>query len=239
MKRNVLFLLIVLLAVFFGGASVEGTPYNNAPSGFSFFTSSAVGSQYREPGTRRPKVSIRFEFDKRLKERPYRVYISTTEEMLTDETLIEPSRFQFYEHGKTSYDFFNIKPGRYWVGFSFRYLHKDWRVDELVYVDPGVRMDDTAPPPNQIDVKTNKRIVIDIEVELEFVGSVYDVEAHSIVKRTRPKTPEERMMLDENFFIMPSGFFNGAKMIRSRDVDHKKIFFSLAVFDEYLSDKYK
>jgi hypothetical protein len=87
---------------------------------------------------RLPDVSIRFEFDKRLEARPYRVFLKKEEEFSNNLEWNDPNRFQLYQPGQTAYDFYNIKPGLYWVGITFNYLLKDGRVEEWEFVEPWI-----------------------------------------------------------------------------------------------------
>jgi hypothetical protein len=223
---------------------------------FIFFGIKTLYSECEKPGTQSPHVTVDFQFDHRLKARPYRVFLKKKEEWNRVLENIDADRVQFFQHGKMSYNFYNIKPGTYWVGFSFNYFLKKkinnlW-VSEWEFAKPELiidritleeKRDDDKKEPyithNRIEVQKNKRIYVDVVIRLDLSERVtpygeYDPQGNlAIVDRLKPKSPEEEIMLDENYFPLGAAGFIGVQRKHSQDVDRIKMFFEISGFDDY------
>ena len=200
-----------------------------------------INSKSRESKKLMPNVSICFDFDARLKERPIHVFLKKKDEWEKVEK-IDPKRVQLYEAGKDIYDFYNIEPGIYWVGFSFNYLLKqkikNKEVIEWIYVDPGRSIESGESTENKIEVKNNNRVLVDLKIQLRLMSrpesSKKDPQEYSlIIPRTRPKSPEEKLMLDENYFLLGAAGFENVERSSFKFINRSKILFSLYVFDDY------
>lgn len=223
---------------------------------FIFFGIKTLYSECEKPGNQSPHVTVHFQFDHRLKARPYRVFLKKKEEWNRVLENIDTDRVQFLQPGKVSYDFYNIKPGTYWVGFSFKYLLKKkinnlW-VIEWEFVKPELiidritleeKRDDEKKEPyvthNRIMVQKNKRIHVDVVIRLDLSERVtpygeYDPQGNfAIVNRLKPKSPEEEIMLDENYFPLGVAVFMSVQRKQSQDVDRIRMFFEICGFDDY------
>lgn len=191
-----------------------------------------------QPVKQRPEVSVRFRFDERLKPRPYRVFLKKESEWDDNLDRFDPNRVQFYETGKLVYDFYSIPPGVYWLGISFKMLRKDGSVIESEYVKRQVKTGIDETNFNRVVVQTTKRIILDLNVRLELFKrkeNEHDPSGNDrVVKRPRPKTGEEKMMLDENYFFLGAGFYDHVERTRSEQMDYKKITFVILGYDDLL-----
>jgi hypothetical protein len=188
-------------------------------------------------------VTIHFQFDQRLKARPFRIFIKKENEWYESLDNIDTDRVQFYELGKVSYDFKNIKPGIYWVGFSFKFLKKNELngspVLELEYVRPGITTGDYEPTENRIEVKKSKRVFVDLNIHISLTprpaphGKEDPQGNLEFIERSKPKSPGQDTMLDGNFFPLGSGIFTDVKRSSLKNIDHSKISFEFIVFNDY------
>ena len=213
-------------------------------------------SECEKPGNQSPHVTVHLQFDHRMKVRPYRVFLKKKEEWNKSLEQMDPDRVQFFQPGKVSYDFYNIKPGTYWVGFSFNYFLKKkinnlW-VIEWEFVEPPLiidritleeKKDDEKKEPyithNRIMVQKNKMIHVDVVIRFDLSERVtpygeYDPQGNlAIVDRLKSRSPEEEIMLDENYFPVGAAGFIGVQRKHSQDVDRIKMFFEISGFDDY------
>lgn len=184
-------------------------------------------------------VNIYFQFDPQLKSRPFRVFIKKDDERHKDLEMIDPNRVQYYEVGKLAYDFQNIKTGKYWVGFSFKYLRKNRfmgkPVIEIEFMDTWI-----STETNLIEVKNNKKVCVDLIIKLSLAqrpepyGEEDPEGEQQFIIRSKPKSPDEELMLDENYFpFFGAGVFSEVKRMSSYNIDYSKMIFEIVVFDDY------
>ena len=216
---------------------------------YFLFHSKILYSESNESEEQGGDVSINFEFDIRLQARPFRVFLKRTEELNKGLKMIDSDRVQLFEAGKLIYDFPNMKPGTYWVGFSFKYLLKNVfprkTFIEEEYEHPPIVNSDTGGDEksdtdyNRIEVKKNKKVWVDLKIglyllpRLELDEQDDPVGIFKFKLRKLPKSPEEELMLDENYFVQGDGWFDFVKRRSSKDMEYVKIFFELRVFDDY------
>ena len=203
--------------------------------------STGINSKSQESKKLMPNVSICFDFDARLKAIPGHVFLKEEEELRIIEK-IDPGRVQLYEAGKDIYDFYNIKPGIYRVGFSFKYLLKqkmgNTEVIRHTFVNPAISTDIGIENHNRIEVKKNKRVLVNLKIQLRLMArpeyNEKDPQEYSrVIPRTRPKSPEEELMLDDNYFPLGAAGFDSVERIKSKLIDRINILFTIDVFDDY------
>lgn len=186
---------------------------------------------------RLPDVSIRFEFDERLEARPYRVFLKKEEEFYNILEFNDLNRVRLFQPGQTTYDFYNIKPGIYWVGITLNYLQKDGRVEECEFVRPWISTEGPEDTTNRIELKKNKRVVVDLIIQIRFVerpnGMDESDEYFRYVPRSRPKSLEEELMMDENYFPLGLARFINVERDYSKNIAHSKLEFLIDGFDDY------
>jgi hypothetical protein len=92
---------------------------------------------------------------------------------------------------------------------------------------------------NRIEVKKNKQVWADVKIDLTLLPRLEldekddPIGIYKFKLRELPKSPEEELMLDENYFVQGDGWFNFVRRRSSKDVDYVKIFFEFRVFDDY------
>ena len=184
-------------------------------------------------------VNIYFQFDPRFKARPFKVFLKKDEERHKDLEKIDPNRVQYYEVGKLAYDFQNIKTGKYWVGFSFKYLRKNRfmgkPVIEIEFMSTWI-----STETNLIEVKNDKKVCVDLIIKLSLAqrpepyGEEDPEGEQQFIIRSKPKSSDEELILDENYFpFFGAGVFSEVKRMSSNNIDYSKMIFDIVVYDDY------
>lgn len=201
-------------------------------------------SQNKGTANHPPNVSVHFEFDSRLKARPFRVILMKDEEFNEGKSAsldIDSNRIKIYRPGLLVYDFYDIEPGLYWVGVTFNILLKkkmnNLRVLEDVFIDPGISTVRGPLTYNRIEVTENINTLVDFLIHLRLCERPQgkdDPEGYfKLIERGRPKLPEEERMLDENYFPFQGSIFEESQRIISESFDTIRIICLIDGFDDY------
>lgn len=188
--------------------------------------------------TLKPCVSILFQFDPQITARPYRIFLLKEKEFYDDlSNEIALNRVQLYKTGKEIYDFYNVKPGIYWVGVSFLYLSKKWKQYEVNFIRPAITTGPKKDSYNRIEVRQNKRIIIHYSVEIAFTKRFNEKEDpvgfHKFEERNRPKTSEEELMLDEIYCVQDGMISGERERKKTKNTETLKVSLGLLFFDDY------
>jgi hypothetical protein len=110
---------------------------------------------------------------------------------------------------------------------------------EYEYVKPAFSSDKGYETDNRIEVKKDKKVFVELKIQLRLIKRAEpygkeDPQGYSrYIPGTKPRSPEEKMMLDENYFVVGAAGFMGAKISCSKSVDRSSILFVFDVFDDY------
>jgi hypothetical protein len=174
---------------------------------------------------------------------PCRVFLKKEKEFYNILEFNDSNRVRLFQPGKTTYDFYNIKPGIYWVGITLNYLQKDGRVEECEFVRPEISTESPGDTTNRIEVIRNKRVVVDLIMQIRFMERSDENDESDdyfrYVPRSRPKSPQEETMMDENYFPYGMAGFSNVERSCSKDIVHIKLEFLIDGFDDHQFDDSK